>query len=205
MADAVAKFYSPETATWYAGIMKGEMAKIEPELVRFVHELPAGAIIDTSCGTGHMLAWIRDHDPSRELHGIDLSPHMIAQAKALWGDLHCSEGSHGDLSNWADNVAAGVISSFCIHHCPREELPPVFSEWARVTKPGGRLLLGFWEGEGEMEGPDGVSLTRHGREWVKSTIEGAGFSLMHESYTPGEETGEVEAFLLWEQTRGPHP
>ena len=78
--------------------------------------------------------------------GIDLSPNMIDEARRLNPDLKFRVGSMTSL-DVDDASVDGVCAWYSTIHVPDEALPQVFSEFARVLRPGGHVLLAFQVGD----------------------------------------------------------
>jgi SAM-dependent methyltransferase len=78
----------------------------------------SGPVIDTSCGSGHMLArYHHRYDPHRALIGIDLSPAMVALAVAKLGPAaQIRVGDMRQPSGLTTETAAAVISFFALYH-----------------------------------------------------------------------------------------
>ncbi|WP_432111673.1 class I SAM-dependent methyltransferase [Streptomyces sp. YPW6] len=72
--------------------------------------------------------------------GVDLSPKMIALARAAHPDLRFDVGSMSALAA-GDGELGGVLAYYSTHHLPPAELPVVYGEFHRTLAPGGRLLL----------------------------------------------------------------
>ena len=113
----------------------------------------AGSILDSSCGTGHMLERIRDtYLPGRELIGVDISPRMVEFARNRLGDSATTiEGDMGTMPQLPNDSCAAVLSFFAIHHVDLDGFQRCLGEWRRVLVSGGHLLLAAWEGEGEID------------------------------------------------------
>ncbi|MGW7275852.1 class I SAM-dependent DNA methyltransferase [Streptomyces sp. NPDC054864] len=105
-----------------------------------------GQVAELGCGTGRTTARLRDL--GLDVFGIDLSPGMIDLARANHPGLRFDVGSM-DALDLADGVLAGIVSWYSVIHTPPQELPPYFAEFGRVIAPGGHLLLGFFESEGD--------------------------------------------------------
>jgi SAM-dependent methyltransferase len=103
-----------------------------------------GRVADLGCGPGRITAHLRDL--GLDAFGIDLSPGMIAVARAAHPGLAFDVGTITDLA-LADGSLAGAVAWYSIIHTPPPELPAVFAEFARVLAPGGRLLLAFQVGD----------------------------------------------------------
>jgi trans-aconitate methyltransferase len=83
---------------------------------RFPDDLPGGAqILDSGCGTGHMLADIAQAYPLHQLHGIDLSPAMLDQARQKIPNATLTEAdlAHHELPQ---NTYDVVLSLNVLHH-----------------------------------------------------------------------------------------
>ena len=84
-SDEVRKLYE-ETADSYNEMMGQEIqlpiyAEVLENLATKLTSI-SGSILDSSCGTGHMLELIRDrYLQNRDLIGIDLSPKMVRLAR----------------------------------------------------------------------------------------------------------------------------
>ena len=85
--------------------------------------------------------------------GIDLSPGMIAVARRRHPTVRFDVGSMAEL-DIDDGTLAGAVAWYSVIHTPEVRQPILYSEFARVLRPGGWLLLGFQLGD------DVVHLTR---------------------------------------------
>jgi len=112
-----------------------------------------GALLDTACGSGHMLAMFRSrYDLRRSLIGIDLSPRMVAITnKRLSKDDLVMVGDMRSLPRIDSGSIAAVINFFALHHLDVEGIRASMFEWLRVLVPGGRLLVAAWEGSGTID------------------------------------------------------
>ncbi|MEV7401548.1 class I SAM-dependent methyltransferase [Streptomyces sp. NPDC091267] len=104
----------------------------------------AGPVAELGCGPGHLTAHLRGL--GLDVHGVDLSPVMIGLAREAYPDLRFEAGSMTAL-DLADGTLGGIVSWYSVIHVPPRELPPYFSEFRRVLRPGAAFLLGFFEAE----------------------------------------------------------
>ena len=139
----------------------------------------AGPVIDTSCGSGHMLSRYRErYDVKRALLGIDLSPRMVAIAAHRLGDsAKTLIGDMRDLGAVESDSAAAVLSFFAIHHIGPEEVLVALQEWHRVLRPGGQLVIAAWEGKGAIDYGDmsAVVALRYTQDEIVAWTQEAGF------------------------------
>lgn len=103
-----------------------------------------GPICDLGCGPGQVARYLRDQGAA--VLGVDLSPGMLQQAKALNPDLAFFQGSMLAL-DFADATWGGIAAFYSIIHIPRHEVTRALAEMKRVLRPGGRLLLAFHIGD----------------------------------------------------------
>jgi len=118
---------------------------LESELRRFPATIPPSArrALEIGCGPGRLMRPMSRH--FGEIHGIDVSDEMIAQARAKLHDIphaHLHHTSGSDLSLFPANHFDFVYSYAVFQHIPSADV--VFSylrETERVLKPGGFARL----------------------------------------------------------------
>ena len=114
-------------------------------LTRFAKEVAGrGDACDLGCGPGQIARYLRDQGAT--VFGLDLSPKMVAQARELNPDISFRTGNMLAL-DLPDASLAGIAAFYAIVNIPRESVPEVFREIARVLQPGGILLLAFHIGD----------------------------------------------------------
>ena len=113
-------------------------------------------LVDAGTGTGALLPVLAP--AARRLFGIDHSPEMLSEARRLLSPELAGQVVlvRADLAAlpFADSSVDGVCSVFALHHAPRPAA--VISEFARVVRPGGRVVVG--------------DLAQHGEEWMRDEL-----------------------------------
>jgi SAM-dependent methyltransferase len=97
-------------------------------------------VADLGCGTGRTGEWLVAHGV-REVDGVDLSPGMLAAARARGVYASLREGEVGDTG--LDSGAYDLVVS-CLVDEHLADLGPLYAEAARLARPGGHfVLVGF--------------------------------------------------------------
>ncbi|MEW1905880.1 methyltransferase domain-containing protein [Streptomyces sp. NPDC086147] len=99
---------------------------------------------DLGCGTGRVTSHLRSL--GADAFGVDLSPGMVAVARATCSGVRFEVGSTTAL-DLPDASLGGVLSRYSTVHMPEDELASSFAEFHRVLVPAGRLLIAFEVGD----------------------------------------------------------
>ena len=129
-----AQQYDSENAGVY------EMCKQDyPPILEELRHRSFETLLDAGCGTAPMLTLLTKEYPDSHFVGLDLTPEMIAKAKAK--NLPHTELVVGDCENlpFEPETFDVVINSQSFHHYPNPQA--FFNSVYRVLKPGGRLIL----------------------------------------------------------------
>ena len=102
-----------------------------------------GPVIDAGCGPGHWTDYL--HKRSVDIAGVDFVPEFIEIARLRFPEVLFRVSSVRAL-DVADGGLSGVLAWYSLIHLVPAELPHILSELARVLRPQGRLLIGFFEG-----------------------------------------------------------
>ncbi len=93
--------------------------------------------IDLACGTGRIGAWLASMGTG-QIDGVDLCPEMLRGARARGVYRALSQEDIRDTS-LPGGLADLVISVLAVEHLP--VLHPFYAELARLTRPGGSVVL----------------------------------------------------------------
>lgn len=189
--------YAPRFET---SLLEG-LAYKAPALLRAALEpLPSNLrILDLGCGTG--LAGQAFAETAERLVGIDLSPAMLAQAKAknIYDHLEQAEAAAwlAATTERFDVILAADVLVYI------GDLGPIFAEVRRALASGGRFA--FTVEAGDIGFSVGESLRyRHGRDYIEEALDRSGLSslkierasLRHDAGAP------VEGFVVTAKRNG---
>ncbi|ONI69250.1 SAM-dependent methyltransferase [Kribbella sp. ALI-6-A] len=137
----------------YHELVKDRMAgnPLERAMLTAFAELTGDPIVDLGCGAGRTTGFLKAI--GCDISGIDLSPKMIELARKNYPGVTFEVGSMTELS-FKDGELGGVLAWYSTFHIPRAELPGLFTEFARVLRPGGRVLIGTHSGQDETLQPE---------------------------------------------------
>ncbi len=112
-----------------------EFAQIEPGM----------RILEVATGTGRLFGELLKRNPTGVTIGLDLSPHMLQQARKKWrpgfaGGLVL--GSAFQLP-FADQQFDLLICNFMIDLLPESDFSRVLEEFRRVLRRPGRLVISY--------------------------------------------------------------
>jgi SAM-dependent methyltransferase len=114
-------------------------AKAEALLDLAERQLPRGPIraLDVGCGDGRLDAML---EPLGELHGVDVTPEMVAAAAetAPHGRFQIADGTRLPYGDGAFDLTFTVCA---LHHVGPPERPAYLGELARVTRAGGLVVV----------------------------------------------------------------
>ena len=171
--------YEKKAQNWDADVQQPGREFLGPRHVREVLEQLKLAqtrqldVLDIGCGTGVCGEYLRDY--AKYLEGVDLSPHMLEQArkKGCYDLLECADiiaHMQGCNRTFDLIIASGVLILF-------GDLFPVFQAAARLLDPGGIFVFTLYRGESE-----GVTVRynlhfAHSEAYVREMAESAGLQV----------------------------
>lgn len=137
--DAVNKAYYDDFSDWYERERgQGYHRMLDDLELHICGPLATGRkVLEAGCGTGLILGRLAQHADSA--WGVDLSPGMVKLAKQR--GLRVVLGSVTDLP-FADESFDLVCSFKVLAHVP--DIGRALAEIARVTRPGGQMVLEFY-------------------------------------------------------------
>ena len=139
---------NPNKALWEKGDFTKIAATMRPSGEVIVAELnlrPGMTALDLGCGDGTTA--LPAAQTGAEVLGIDIAPNLVEAGNrrartAELTNLRFQEGDASNLEDLTDDSFDVVISMFGAMFAPRPM--DVAAEMVRVTKPGGKIVMGNW-------------------------------------------------------------
>jgi ubiquinone/menaquinone biosynthesis C-methylase UbiE len=185
--DALAERYAAERSP-----NDREVAIVE----RFLRSLsPPARLLDAGCGQGGpALARLPDEISTV---GVDISRSQLERATERVPRAALAQADMTNLPVETDTVDA-VTAFHSLIHVPETEHQQVIDEFARVLRPGGRLLVSegtnSWHGTnpGWLDSDTEMAWTIAGAERTREQLRSAGFRIVEEE-TAADELADEES------------
>jgi SAM-dependent methyltransferase len=150
-------FFAARAATWDAKF--GDDLPAYAAAITQARILGGSVVLDVGCGTGRALPALRQAaGPRGKVIAIDLTPEMLQHARGPAGianaTLLLADARHLPL---ADASADAVFAAGLIMHLPDPDSG--LRQLARITKPGGLLILFHPSGRAALAARHGRTLT----------------------------------------------
>src|SRR3954469_2567119 len=139
---------NPNKALWEKGdftLVASYMRESGEQLVERIGVGPGMKVLDLGCGDGTTA--IPEAQRGADVLGVDIASNLVAAGNARAQALGLTnakfqEGDAKDLNELGDEQFDLVVSIFGAMFAP--EPFDVAKEMVRVTKPGGRIVMGNW-------------------------------------------------------------
>ncbi|VVD63513.1 class I SAM-dependent DNA methyltransferase [Pandoraea anhela] len=127
-------------------------------------------VLDAGCGPGINSAWLVEQGAT--VHGIDVTPEMIALARERCQGMAAAfdvQDLGSPLTTLAPRSFDAIVSALALDYV--EDLGPTFREFARVARPGATLVWSMghpmrdWIDERTRRNRPYFETTRFGMHW----------------------------------------
>ena len=112
----------------------------EPVVLEMIGDVAGLDVLDAACGTGRYA--LRLAEAGARVSGLDTTEEMLAHARRKAADRNLAlDLRNGDLRTlpFEDESFDLVLSALAL--CHMTDLSPVMAEFARVLRPGGRVVI----------------------------------------------------------------
>ena len=144
-----------------------------------------GPILDAGCGPGHWTAHLAAL--GHETLGIDPVPEFIEIARRNHPGVEYRLGSFADLAR-SEGDCGGILAWYSLIHLDPGEIAGALTLLHDALRPGGSLLLGFFDGPRQETFAHAVSPAQFWpAEEMVLLLEGAGFTVVgiEQRHDPG--------------------
>ena len=144
MSSDVEAAYSDRAADYAEQL--GSMSSVHPSDRQLITSWAAqvtGPILDAGCGPGHWTAYLTDQ--GHDARGVDQVPDFIDHARRTYPHGAFALGDFTRLPDDAGSIG-GILAWYSLIHYEPSTVRVALEEFARVLRPDGALLLGFFIG-----------------------------------------------------------
>jgi SAM-dependent methyltransferase len=133
----VRRFFSERAAGWDDRVGAGGVEHLAPLAAAVLHVSPAPErILDVGCGTGAGTLFLAREFPQARVRGVDLSEEMIHAAVAKVG-----LDPEGRIAFKVGDASSLPYADDSFDLIAQLNMPPFFSELARVVRAGGQVIV----------------------------------------------------------------
>ncbi len=145
MTEESARLYDTQVEILFNGTANATRRQALPPLYEAFAGRDQGRLrlLDVGCGTGRFLDFAKQAWPQLSMLGLDMSEAYLKEAKRhlqRWPGIELVAGN-GECLPLQDESQDAVSCIFVFHELPPEVRRAFFGEFARVLKPGGRLVI----------------------------------------------------------------
>jgi ubiquinone/menaquinone biosynthesis C-methylase UbiE len=145
MTEDSAERYDTQVEVLFKGTANAIRRQALPQLheVFAKHDQRHLKLLDVGCGTGRFLDAVKQAWPRLPVLGLDMSEAYVRAARrhlTRWGWIRLVV-ANGEMIPVPAASQDAVTSVFMFHELPPKVRRVVFAEFARVLKPGGRLII----------------------------------------------------------------
>lgn len=194
-SDLVAHAYS-ERAQEYANLFGSVAAAPEGDEATFTRWAAEvrDTVLDLGCGPGQWTRLLTSS--SLQVVAADPVAQFTRRTQRMTPGAAVLRATAPRLP-FCDSAFGGVVAWYSLIHLPPDQMPAALAEIARVTQPGGRLLLGFFHGDVLLPFDHAISTAWFWpSQRLAELVQVAGFDVQdcaHREQPPARPHGQIEA------------
>ena len=150
-------------------------------VARFARVPDDGAVLDVATGTGLIARALAQLHPRLAITGVDVSGGMLAVARDALPSAEWVESDAAELSLAAASI--DLITCVTALHLFAEPARAI-AEWARVLRPGGRVVTATFTSGGHGGGSHGSGHGQHEHPYPRDHVSFATPERLQSFYTP---------------------
>lgn len=189
-----------ETYTVQRSFDEGEQQLFD----QFLDSLPPNPrLLDAGCGAGTpILERLTDRHPEQAVFGLDFSATQLTLARERAPDASLVTGDMATLPI-AESTLDGIVAFYSLIHLPESQHQQAIAEFARVTRPGGRILVSEGSKQWAGHNPDwlgeGTDMEWYiaGEAATREQLRNAGFRIERE-WDTADVLVEDESWVFFE-------
>ena len=139
-----ARLYDQQVEVLFIGSADAMRRQALPSIASFLRRRHGNAVhVDVACGTGRFLGCVLDNFPRLRAIGLDLSLPYLAEARRVLRPhpgVVLLRGVAEDLP-FADGSVDLLTCVYLLHEVPADVRCRIAREFARVVRPGGRVVI----------------------------------------------------------------
>lgn len=144
LSDHSARLYDQQVEVLFIGSADAMRRQALPPIASFMRRRHGrGVHVDVACGTGRFLGSVMDNFPRLHAIGVDLSlPYLAEAARVLrpHPGISLMQGAAEALP-LSDSSVDLLTCVYLLHEVPRDIRQGIAREFARVLRPGGRVVI----------------------------------------------------------------
>jgi ubiquinone/menaquinone biosynthesis C-methylase UbiE len=141
LSDASAKLYDHQVEVLFVGGADTMRRQALPDLIEHLRNRPQARMVDVASGTGRFLHSLHDNLPDLTSLGIDLSPAYLTEARRQNKGKGSWVQGNAEALPVADGSMDAASCVYLFHELPKAARARALGELARVTKPGGLVVI----------------------------------------------------------------
>lgn len=198
-SDSVADAYNARAASYIANVGQVDLWPAEDRklLLAWARSVE-GLLLDVGCGPGHWTDLLRAE--GADILGIDPGSEFVEHARGRFPLTKFRIGRAESLEERAASVG-GVLAWFSLIHLSPPSLDVALEEFARVVKPGGSVLIGFFLGDAGQPFAHPIAPAYYWSvDALTQRLESAGFRVLGDRIQGPEVTGAQAAIVAERQS-----